>query len=87
MSGILWPDASADAGRNRLSQAVGWLRPHLEPDDIPRGSVLLADRQSLGISATTVTSDVAEFEQATRIAEINASWLIFVSLFDTPITL
>src|ERR1041384_6471152 len=45
---LLWPDAEPDAGRNRLSQALGWLRRHLEPTGVPQGSVLHADRLHIG---------------------------------------
>ena len=64
MVDLLWPDADMDAGRNRLSQAVGWLRGQLEPEGTPRGAVLLADRWTIGIDPLAVATDVAEFEAA-----------------------
>jgi predicted ATPase/DNA-binding SARP family transcriptional activator len=67
----LWPDAPPEAVRNRLTQALVWLRPRLEPEgsSIGRGVVLLADRASVGLAPEAVTSDVAEFEAALRAAE------------------
>ena len=64
LADLLWPDAPPDAGRNRLTQAVVWLRPLLEPPGTPRGSVLVADRQSVSLSADAVRVDVAAFENA-----------------------
>lgn len=61
---ILWPNADLDAGRNRLSQAVGWLRAQLEPPGSPRGGVLLADRQSVGLNPPSFVTDVSQFEAA-----------------------
>ncbi len=66
---LLWPDAEIGPGRNRLSQAVGWLRSRFEPDGAAPGSVLLADRQSVGLSRELVMTDVAEFEAALSAAE------------------
>ncbi|MEO7715579.1 MAG: BTAD domain-containing putative transcriptional regulator [Capsulimonas sp.] len=63
---LLWPDADLDAGRNRLSQAVGWLRTQLEPSGTLRGGVILSDRQSVGLDSLSFTTDVGEFEKAVR---------------------
>jgi len=60
----LWPDADMTAARNRLSQALVWLRPQLEPDDIARGSVLIADRLTIGLNPQAFTTDVADFTAA-----------------------
>ena len=59
---MLWPDADLTAARNRLSQALVWLRPQLEPPGVARGSVLTADRLYIGLNPSAVTTDVAEFE-------------------------
>src|SRR6187402_566180 len=51
----LWPDADITAARNRLSQALVWLRPQLEPDDVARGSVLIADRLTISLNPESFT--------------------------------
>ena len=66
---LLWPDAEIGPGRNRLSQALGWLRSQLEPDGVAPGTIVLADRQSVGLSRSLVTTDLAEFEAALSAAE------------------
>ena len=65
----LWPEADPAAGRDRLSQALVWLRHRLEPDDALRGSVLLADRLSVGLTPDAVTTDIAQFEAALAVAQ------------------
>src|SRR5262249_20241303 len=52
----------------RLSQAVVWLRPRLEGPDLPRSSVLLADRLQIGLQPGSFTTDVAEFQEALQAA-------------------
>jgi predicted ATPase/Tfp pilus assembly protein PilF len=61
---MLWPDADPAAARDRLSQALVWLRRHLEPDGVPRGSVLVTDRLTVQLPPTHITTDVADFEAA-----------------------
>lgn len=63
-AGVLWPDADGAAARDRLSQALGWLRSRLEPDDIVRGKVLATDRLAIGFHPDALTTDVALFETA-----------------------
>ena len=63
---LLWPDADADSGRNRLSQALVWLRPQLEPDGTARGSVMAADRAAVGLEPEAISTDVADFEAALK---------------------
>ncbi|MES2464069.1 MAG: tetratricopeptide repeat protein [Armatimonadota bacterium] len=59
---ILWPDADLSAGRDRLSQALVWLRRQLEPKGVVTGAVLFADRASIGLNPSAISTDVAEFE-------------------------
>ncbi|BDI32001.1 hypothetical protein CCAX7_40520 [Capsulimonas corticalis] len=59
---MLWPDADLTAARNRLSQALVWLRPQLEPEGVERGSVLIADRVNISLTPSTFTTDTADFE-------------------------
>ncbi len=63
---LLWPGVELDVGRNRLRQALSTLRRLLEPPGVPPDSVLNADRQTIGLTADAVASDVAEFEQLLR---------------------
>jgi predicted ATPase len=60
----LWPDADLTAARNRLSQALVWLRPQLEPKGVPRGSMLIAERMTIRLNPDTLHTDVADFEAA-----------------------
>lgn len=61
---LLWPDADSAAARDRLSQALGWLRSRLEPEDASRGGVLATDRLAIGFQPEAVTTDVSQFEAA-----------------------
>jgi len=58
---LLWPDAELDAGRNRLSQALVWLRARLEPESDLRGRILVADRQRISLNPEAFSTDVVEF--------------------------
>ena len=62
----LWPGVELDVGRNRLRQVLSTLRRLLEPPDVPPESVLLADRQTIGLNADAVACDASEFEQLLR---------------------
>jgi predicted ATPase len=67
---LLWPERAPEAGRDNLSTALSWLRRLLEPPGVPAGSVLVADRVSVGLNhPTAVTTDVAEFKAALRAAQ------------------
>ncbi|MBC8443153.1 hypothetical protein H8D79_00355, partial [PVC group bacterium] len=61
---LLWPGSRPDAGRSSLGTALWALRRQLESDDTPRGAVVLADRNAVGLNQEAVTTDVTEFEQA-----------------------
>ncbi len=60
---MLWPDTPIEQGRQGLSMALSSLRAQLEPPDsgILPGTVLLADRATVGVSAAIAT-DTARFE-------------------------
>ena len=65
---LLWPENDFDAGRHSLSMALSVLRPLLEsPTDVD-GSILMADRNSVGINPSAVTTDVSDFEDAAATA-------------------
>jgi len=63
---LLWPDVELDVGRNRLRQVLSTLRRLLEPPDVPPYSVLIADRQTIALTADAISCDVVEFEQLLR---------------------
>jgi DNA-binding SARP family transcriptional activator len=62
---LLWPGSSPQAGRASLSVALSSLRHQFEPPGRgSAGTILLADRFSLGLRPGAITTDVAEFEGA-----------------------
>ena len=63
---ILWPGVELDVGRNRLRQVLATLRRLLEPPDVPPDSVLIADRQTVGLNTEAVSCDACEFELLLR---------------------
>src|SRR5436309_13813393 len=65
---LLWPESDAPTLRNSLSVALSTLRNQFEPPGVPQGTVIRADRFSVDLNPTTVTTDVAEFERALKTA-------------------
>ncbi len=61
---MLWPDATPEAGRSRLSNSLTSLRRQLEPPGLPAGAIVQAERLTVCLNPETVTSDVAEFRAA-----------------------
>jgi predicted ATPase/DNA-binding SARP family transcriptional activator len=59
---LLWPERDLDAGRDNLSTVLSYLRHQLEPPGVPTGAILIADRFSLRLNPTAVTTDVADLE-------------------------
>ena len=70
---LLWPECNPKAGRNSLSVALSSLRHQLEPPGVPAGAVIIADRLSVRLNPTAVTTDVAEFETALQSAQQTGS--------------
>ena len=68
---LLWPDAEFDAARARLRQALTSLRRQLEPPGVAAGSVLIADRTHVRLNPDAVSTDVAEFEEALRLRQLD----------------
>lgn len=66
---VLWPEADLAAGRDRLSQSLVWLRRQLEPDETHRGTILMADRVSVGLNSAAITTDTADFADALAAAK------------------
>jgi predicted ATPase len=60
----LWPGVAADAGRNRLRQALSVLRGVLEPSAVDQDQVLLADRHSLRLLPGAVWCDAVALQAA-----------------------
>lgn len=58
----LWPEATLATGRNNLRIALSSLRRQLEPPDVAPGSIVRADRITVGFDSGTVITDVEEFE-------------------------
>lgn len=69
---LLWPDVEPTASRNRLSQALVWLRPRLEPTKADRNTVLITDRNYVSLNSDTVNTDVAQLENAMQTASNTA---------------
>jgi DNA-binding SARP family transcriptional activator len=65
---LLWPESEVPTLRNSLSVALSSLRHQFEPPGVPQGTVLRADRFSVGLNPATVETDVGEFERALRSA-------------------
>src|SRR5262249_22924627 len=63
---MLWPESEFEAGRHKLSTELSSLRLLLEPPGYPPGSVVVADRFSIGLNPATLTTDVAQFEAVLR---------------------
>src|SRR2546423_514267 len=51
-----WPDAYPDAGRHSLNVSLTSLRRQLEPPGVDSGSVLLSDRNSVGVNPRAIGS-------------------------------
>jgi DNA-binding SARP family transcriptional activator len=95
---LLWPDCRPEAARCNLSAALSWLRRQLaaggpaggqpedrevDPPGAPwMGSVIVANRATVQLNPTAVSTDVAEFEAALETAgraagsAERAHWLI-----------
>lgn len=80
----LWPNQLPDVGRNRLRVALTYLRQILEPDPDDQGTVVIADRREVKLSADSLTTDTLEFEsnltkaarardEAERVAHLDAA--------------
>lgn len=69
MADLFWPEADSTAGRMSLAQVLTQIRRVLKDADPPSGTALLADRLSVRLDPTAVTTDVAEFEAALRQAK------------------
>jgi DNA-binding SARP family transcriptional activator len=62
----LWPEEDSAATRSRLRTTLWALRRILEPEGVPSGSVLVADRTEIQLVRDWVVTDVEQFEAAMR---------------------
>ena len=65
---VLWSNCTLAQGRNNLRVALSSLRHQLEPPGVPAGSVIVADRASVGLNPEAATTDVARFDAALHAA-------------------
>jgi predicted ATPase/DNA-binding SARP family transcriptional activator len=70
---LLWPQLDPFAGRSNLSFVLSSLRNQLEPPGVATGTVLVADRNSVRLNPTSITTDVTDFEAGLKaVAETSA---------------
>ncbi|MFQ3610082.1 MAG: BTAD domain-containing putative transcriptional regulator [Fimbriimonadales bacterium] len=65
---LLWPQSEPDHGRASLSVCLNTLRNALSAPH-QQESILIADRNSIGLAPQRFMSDVQEFEQAVQVAQ------------------
>ncbi len=76
-----WPEADADAARLNLRVGLAALRPQLEPPGVPKGSILIATRDTIRLNPDHTSTDVSDFLAAIVSADKaidqdeRASWL------------
>src|SRR5579872_3185563 len=63
LADMLWPDVDPAQGRSRLSTLLSYVRNLLEPPGVTAGSMLIADRSTVRLSADLITTDVALWEE------------------------
>src|SRR4051812_8317431 len=52
---LLWPEEDPEAARKRFSVTLSYLRKLLEPEGVPAGSVVLADRFTVQLDPTALS--------------------------------
>ncbi len=65
---LFWPQGEIEAGRRSLSVALSSLRHQMEPPGLPAGAVIIADRSSVQLNPSAITTDIAQFEAAIKTA-------------------
>src|SRR5260370_26189455 len=68
LMGIAWPEDEQYTDRHKLRVALSSLPRQLEPPGVPVGAAIVADRGTVQLNPTVVTTDVAEFEAALQAA-------------------
>lgn len=69
----IWPETDPQEGRQRLRQALYTLRRQLEPHLGSTRDLFIADRSRLALRASSIDTDVAEFERCRVAASREAS--------------
>lgn len=69
LADLFWPDEAPSDARQSLSQSLSSLRRQFEPPGTAPGTFLQATRFTVGLNASSIHTDVAEFEAAMREAE------------------
>ena len=65
----LWLEVSPSVARDRLSQALSWLRRQFETNcGLEPGAVIAADRETVAFAPDAVTTDLSSFYAMIRIA-------------------
>ena len=62
---ILWPDSDLENGRDSLSKELSAVRAVIEPPGVVPGTFLAGDRDTVGLVAENVLTDVKQFEDLT----------------------
>lgn len=73
----IWPDVPFETARNRLKQTLAGLRRQLELPGMDNGSVLMADRTSIGLVSGSFELDLDLFRDAVkagRVSEAKRLW-------------
>ncbi|MES2460375.1 MAG: BTAD domain-containing putative transcriptional regulator, partial [Armatimonadota bacterium] len=70
---MLWPESDTPTLRNSLSVALSSLRNQFEPPGVPQGTVLCADRFTVGLNPASIVTDVGLFEEALNAAAAEGS--------------
>jgi predicted ATPase/DNA-binding SARP family transcriptional activator len=83
----LWPGEDFEATRVRLRQCLTTLRHILEPEGVPAGSVLCADRLEVRLAEGAVSTDVEALERAARMGLERTDNSEAVSHFEAAIEL
>jgi predicted ATPase len=77
LADLLWPDAPAEAARNRLRQALSTLKRLLEPPGHDGPPVLLADRQSVRVNELALGCDALDFERCVRAGQADEARALY----------
>ncbi len=75
LAALLWPEADAEVGRNRLRQTLSLLKAVLEPPSSP--ALVLADRRVLRCVPGSFACDVTAFEQAFRTGRLDEARALY----------
>src|SRR5215475_7765293 len=72
LSELLWPEEDPDATRERLRQGLSSIRRVLEPSGDNDRPLLVASRTDVYLDREMFSTDVVDFESATKVGRINS---------------